>query len=173
MGAVKGWFLSGSNPNNYEIGVENKLEPKGNVVAFLKSNNNWFNDEDSFGTMMQQFSAKKYRGDYKRFELSCLIKTDNLKKSAGLWMQIHSETGQLIQSDNTVNRHTYNNREWNHHTIVIDIPKNSEVISFGVILHQTGQVWIKNVSLTEVGYKKELTNLKSNVIDSPVNLKFI
>ncbi len=53
---IKGWFLAGSNPEWYEIGVENNTERDGKV-GFLKSTQSKIK-EKGFGTIMQQFTPQ-------------------------------------------------------------------------------------------------------------------
>lgn len=63
---IKGWFLSGSHPYNYEIGIDQKNVHQGKASSYLKSK--IIQGEDEFATMMQQFKANKYKG--KRIKLS-------------------------------------------------------------------------------------------------------
>lgn len=167
---VRGWILSGSNPLNYEIGIDKCTVFKGSSVAYLKSKDKL--NEDSFGTVMQRFNAKKYRG--MRYEFSCFIKTNNLTKSVALWMQIFNEKGQLLHFDNMSNRRIQGSTNWNKYSIVLDVPDDSEMITLGVILYETGNVWLSKSSFLPVDNSVELTSndMEEMLGYEPLNLTF-
>ena len=50
---VKGWFLSGSDPFNYEMGIDRQVVRQGKASGYLKSKT--VLDSTNFATMMQQF----------------------------------------------------------------------------------------------------------------------
>lgn len=52
---VKGWFLSGSNPFNYEMGIDHEVVHQGKASGYLKSKT--VLDSTEFATMMQTFKA--------------------------------------------------------------------------------------------------------------------
>jgi len=53
-GKIKGWFLAGSHPESYEIGLESSSEKGGNV-AYLKSITSPI---EGFGTIMQTLNPR-------------------------------------------------------------------------------------------------------------------
>ncbi|MEG0380381.1 MAG: AraC family transcriptional regulator, partial [Kurthia sp.] len=57
---VKGWFLSGTDQFNYEMGIDHEIVHQGKASGYLKSKT--VLDESSFSTMMQQFKADRFRG---------------------------------------------------------------------------------------------------------------
>lgn len=167
---MNGWFLSGTNPKSYEIGRDFQEAHKGNASGYLRSLKT--NEEDSFGTMMQQFHANKYCG--KRLKLSCFIKTKDVNEFAGLWMRIDAKDGDTLQFDNMSNRPIKGTTGWNHYSVVLDVPPNAGAIYFGVLLQGAGTVWMDEFSLSEVDEKTPTTNLKApdNMPMEPVNLNF-
>src|SRR5688500_7580154 len=70
---VKGWFLAGSNPENYQIGVEENNE-RGGKVGYLKS----IKSSNGFGTIMQGFFPKEYLG--KRVRMTGFIKSKDVSE---------------------------------------------------------------------------------------------
>jgi AraC-like DNA-binding protein len=167
---VRGWFLSGTHPFNYEMGVDREIVHQGTVSGYLKSRT--VQDVSEFGTMMQQFKADKYRG--KRIRLSCFIKTNEVKHFSGLWMRVDSASDDVLQFDNMSNRPIVGTNNWNHYAIVLDVPENSAVISFGVLLSGTGHIWLDQFTFEEVDESVETTNLESKafLMDEPTNLLF-
>ncbi len=57
------------------------------------------------------------------------------------------------------NRPIVNDTEWNHYYIVLDVPDNSAIISFGVLLSGRGKVWIDELEFEEVSKDTPTTNI--------------
>ncbi len=62
---VKGWFLSGSNPFNYEMGIDHEVVHQGKASGYLKSKT--VLDSTEFATMMQTFKANQFVGNINIF----------------------------------------------------------------------------------------------------------
>lgn len=167
---IKGWMLSGSHPFNYEIGVDPRTFHQGRVSGFLRSVTTQGLEE--FGTMMQQFKAQRFTG--KRFRLSAFIKTKNVQQFVGMWMRVDSTSGDVIQFDNMSDRPITGDTNWNHYSIVLDVPEDSAAISFGVLLVGRGHVWMDSISFQEVDHTVATTNLEvgGDILDEPTNLSF-
>jgi len=69
-----GWIPAGSNPSEYEMGVDNSTPKNGEACAYIKSKSPEVNQ---FGTLMQTISAENYLE--KRLMLSGYIKSKNVK----------------------------------------------------------------------------------------------
>ncbi|QVY61861.1 helix-turn-helix transcriptional regulator [Cytobacillus gottheilii] len=167
---LKGWFISGSDPFSYEMGVDHKVFHQGKASGYLKSKT--VLDDAQFATMMQQFKADRYIG--KRIRLSCFIKTENVKSFASMWMRVDDHTSDMLQFDNMSNRPITGSTNWSRYSIVLDVPENSAVIAFGIILSGQGQVWADQFSFQEVDESVASTNLEiqGQMQDEPVNLSF-
>ncbi|GIN71918.1 putative HTH-type transcriptional regulator YbfP [Bacillus sp. J14TS2] len=167
---LKGWLLSGSHPANYRMGIDRKIFHKGKGSGFLKSSTVQSNDE--FATMMQQFKANKYLG--KRIKLSGFLKSQSIEGYCGFWLRVDNTIGDVLQFDNMSDRPITGSTEWNHYYIVLDVPQNSSLISFGVLLSGKGQVWVDEFKFEEVDKKTPTTNIDftSNILDEPTNLSF-
>ncbi|MBO0993916.1 helix-turn-helix transcriptional regulator [Bacillus sp. SD088] len=167
---LKGWLLSGSHPANYRMGIDRKIFHKGKGSGFLKSSTVQSNDE--FATMMQQFKANKYLG--KRIKLSGFLKSQSIEGYCGFWLRVDNTIGDVLQFDNMSDRPIIGSTEWNHYYIVLDVPQNTSLISFGVLLSGKGQVWVDEFKFEEVDKKTPTTNIDftSDILDEPTNLSF-
>ncbi|MDW7615895.1 AraC family transcriptional regulator [Peribacillus simplex] len=167
---LKGWNLSGSHPFNYQMGIDRETFHKGQASGFLKSVTAEAKEE--FATMMQQFKAENYLG--KRMKLSGFLKSKGVDGFCGLWMRVDNALQDVLQFDNMGNRPIVNDTEWNHYYIVLDVPENSAIISFGVLLSGRGQVWIDELEFEEVSIDTPTTNIDygCDLLDGPENLSF-
>ncbi|MEK3917874.1 helix-turn-helix domain-containing protein [Paenibacillus sp. FSL H7-0331] len=167
---VKGWFLSGTDQFNYEMGIDREIVHQGKASGYLKSKT--VLDDSSFSTMMQQFKADRFRG--KRIRLSCFLKTKDVKSFSSMWMRVDNAYGDVLQFDNMSNRSIKGNTNWNRYSIVLDVPSDSSIIAFGIILSGQGHVWVDQFTFEEVDKNVETTNLEkqSELLDEPLNLSF-
>lgn len=167
---VKGWFLSGSDPFNYEMGIDLEVVHQGKASGYLKSKT--VLDSTNFATMMQQFKADKFLG--KRIRLSGFIKTKDVETFSGMWMRVDDTNEDVLQFDNMSNRPIKGTTNWNRYSIVLDVPPESAVISFGIILSGKGHVWVDQLKFEEVDDSVATTNLEvqPELLDGPVNLSF-
>lgn len=168
--SIKGWFLSGSHPHNYQMGIEHTIVHVGKASGYLQSNTVF--EKDEFATMMQQFKADQYRG--KRIKLSCFVKSEDVRGFAGMWMRVDNHVGDVLQFDNMSNRPIVGTTDWNFHSIVLDIPKESVIISFGMLVQGEGKVWMDQFSFDEVDERVQSTNIEvvPELLDEPANLSF-
>lgn len=166
---IHGWILSGSAPEYYQMTLDQQTFHTGHQSALLKN----ISDVNSqqFATIMQQFQAEKYRG--KRLKLTCYIKTEDVEK-CGAWMRVDDNNGDVLQFDNMDNRPITGTNEWNHYTIVLDVPEESMSIHFGVLLIGKGKVWMDGFQFVEVSEHVPTTNLsfQESLPKEPQNLDF-
>ncbi|WP_042473209.1 helix-turn-helix transcriptional regulator [Bacillus ndiopicus] len=167
---IKGWFMSGSHPYNYEIGIDQTNVHQGKASGYLKSKT--VQDKDEFATMMQQFKANSFKGQ--RVKLSGFIKTNNVKQFSGLWMRVDSATEDILQFDNMSDRPILGTNNWNKYSIVLDVPENSATISFGILLTGKGEVWLDGLSFEIVDKDTPSTNIsfENHLLEEPTNLSF-
>ncbi|MFZ0452835.1 MAG: hypothetical protein WCE54_11715 [Ignavibacteriaceae bacterium] len=164
-----GWFKAGSDPNSYNIGIENKGGNHGGNTIFIKSNQEKIN---GFGTLMQNFSAEKYLN--KRVRFSGYVKSKSVAGSAGLWMRIDGKENPTkpLGFDNMNNRPIKGTSDWKKYNVVLDIPPNSNLINIGVLLAGTGEIWTSDLKFETVDKSVPTTDLlsKAKKIEGPVNL---
>ena len=167
---LKGWKLSGSHPFNYQMGIDRETFHKGKASGVLKSVT--VHSQNEFATMMQEFKAEKYLG--KRLKLSGFLKSHDVDGFCGFWMRVDDALGDVQQFDNMSDRPIVGSNEWNYYHIVLDVPENSAVIAFGVLLSGNGQVWIDELKFEEVDEQTPTTNINfsADLLDEPVNLSF-
>jgi len=163
-----GWYPAGSNPNEYEMGVDNTIFQSGQSCAYIKSKNPKSNE---FGTLMQSISAENYLE--KRLQLSGYIKSENVEEWSGMWMRIDGESNKRLGFDNMQDRAIKGTTDWNKYEIVLDVPVSSKTILFGVLLTGEGKVWFDNFELKEVDKSVQVTNRrKEDRGTKPINLDF-
>ncbi|WP_214484900.1 AraC family transcriptional regulator [Bacillus sp. SM2101] len=166
---IKGWGLSGSNPELYELVVDSNVFHTGTKSGLLYSKGEV--NKQQFATMMQGFQAHDYKG--KRLKFSCFLKTENVEK-CGAWLRIDNASGDAIQFDNMDNRSIQGTTDWNHYSIVLDVLEESASIHFGVLLNGKGKVWADGFRFEEVTEKIPTTNMISveQLPKQPNNLDF-
>ena len=139
-----GWLLSGSNPSNYEMGVDPQASYHGFPSTYLKAKQP---SMDGFGTLMHQFGAGQYAG--KRLRLSAFVKAEEVSDWAGLWMRV--ERGPTIVSfDKMQDRPIKGTTAWQNYEVVLDVPRDATQIAFGVLLSKSGTVWLNSVKFENV-----------------------
>ncbi len=168
--AITGWMLTGSHPQNYEMGIDPAEVHQGKASGYLKAVTPM--EPNEFATMMQQFRADKYVG--KRMKLSGFVKTERVDAFCGLWMRVDNNVHDVLQFDNMHDRPITGTQPWNQYNIVLDVPEGSAVISFGVILNGKGKVWVDSFRFEEVDLNTPLTHMETEyeMSDEPLNLSF-
>lgn len=163
-----GWSKRGDQPGDYATGLDRTAAKDGHATAFIKS---VAKDPHGFGTLMQAFSARAYRG--KRVRLAGLVKTRDVKDWAGLWMRVDGpgKPGEKVLSfDNMQDRPIRGTTDWKPYEIVLDVPQESEAIAFGILLSGAGQAWIDGLKVEDAALARPTK--PSSLPDQPVNLNF-
>ncbi len=167
--APTGWNISGSKPNEYEMGVDFKVAYSGKSSGYIKGTTS----STGFATLVQKFKADKFRG--KRVRFSGFVKTEGVKEWANLWMRIDGAKNEGLGFDNMENRPIKDTRDWRKYSIVLDIPENSAFILIGIMLNGQGQVWADELLFETVKKTVSLTGEEEQVLafpTEPINLDF-
>jgi hypothetical protein len=144
---VEGWILSGARASSYEIGEDALESNHGKAPRFIRYTGG---DASSFGTLMQQISAKSYAG--KRVRFQALVKTRDVSNWAGLWMSaLRSREERPEAFYNSQDKPIAGTTDWQLRSVTLDIPEDATTLNFGVINSGRGQVWIDELSLEVVG----------------------
>ncbi|QJR09493.1 hypothetical protein DSM104443_00537 [Usitatibacter rugosus] len=143
---VPGWFMAGSKPDSYQMGVDPSGGPNREPAAYLRAKGT---STEGFGTMMQQFAADDFRG--KRVRLSADVRAESLRKWAGLWMRVDGEPGRTLAFDNMGKRPIMGTTGWTRHEIVLDVAPEAKLIALGVLMTDAGALWLGNVKFEVVG----------------------
>jgi len=165
---IKGWLLAGSAPSKYEIGVEKDSE-RSSKVGFLRSTETKIKGD--FGTIMQSFVPEEYFG--KRLKLTAYIKSKDVEKWAGMWMRVDGEKGTTLSFDNMHNRPIKGTTIWKKYEIILDVPKESVNLAFGVLLSGTGSIWMDSFKFEIVTNAVPTTNKGAKEgLKKPTNTSF-
>lgn len=167
-----GWYKGGNNPQDYIVGVDYIESMTGKASAFIKAKPGLVS---GFAELTQELKADNYRGD--RVKLSGYLKVEMVTGWAGMWMRVEDRDGDDLSMDNMETRPVKGSSDWIKYSVVLDVPLNSEKISFGLLLKGKGQVWVDNFIIERVGTNVPVTDLlKKNFEESrkilPQNLDF-
>ncbi len=125
---IKGWTLTGTAPEKFETFLDTKIFNKEKKAACLRSVSDETIASGDFATLMQSFSAADYLN--KRICFSGFVKSQNVKDWAGLWTRIDDQQQlNMLGFDNMQNRSIKGTTEWNHYSVVLDVPKESALIN--------------------------------------------
>lgn len=160
-GLMKGWFLAGDNPDAYTVGTDNKKTYKGVKSGFIKSKSNNVN---GFGTLMQQTNIKPHIG--KKLRVTAAVNTEKVKRWAGVWARVDDEDNKVLWFDNMQSHPIKGTTDWRIYQLTFDVPKESAILSLGVLLVGEGDAWINKVTLMEVtGSKQKIVDDLSTNLD--------
>lgn len=171
--APAGWFKNGSNPNAYDVGVDQTQSWGGMPSAYAKSTS--APGQNGFGGMMQHASAENYRN--KRVRLTGWVKTQEANDGGGhLWLRVDGEgRGNVLAFDNMAGRAPKGTTDWQEHSIVLDVPNEASSLNFGFFVQGSGQIWVNALTLQPVGTDVPTTDIsrkQPNLPKAPVNLGF-
>jgi len=162
---MKGWFMAGSHPQQYEHGIAEKEHLGGKRVVYLRAKPQ---EPAGFGTLMQMIAANEYRGKRVRFVGSA--KVVGVDGWAGLWMRVDGpEQGRSLAFDNMQRRPIKGTTDWERYEVVLDVAEAGQAATFGVLLAGGGgeirvadfsfEVVPSDVPTTEPVYPKQPENL--------------
>ena len=167
----KSWFIAGSEPKKYEMGIDKGAGHNGKNAATILSKDKKIN---GFGTLMQDCLPDNYLG--KRIRMSGFIKSKDVDDKAGLWLRVdQSNSNNPLSFDNMLDRPIKGTTEWKKYEIVLDVPVNAINIAYGALLVGTGQIWFDDITFEIVDNSVTTTGRgKENLMPSkePINLDF-
>jgi hypothetical protein len=153
MAPVPGWFLAGSNREGFELTLDSEARHGGDLSARLKCRDI---SCSGFGTVMQSVRAAHYLD--KRIRLSAWVKAEK-RVRARLWMRIDAVDGRTLAFDNMQYRARSGPFDWTHQEVVLQVPRDSALINFGLIVEGAGSAWLDDVTLEVVPRNVRTTNL--------------
>jgi hypothetical protein len=145
-----GWFKAGSNPNNYEMGIDKGYGRDGKNAMTIRSTTKKI---DGFGTLMTNSLPDKYLG--KRVRMSGMVKTQDVSDWSGLWFRIDQKgSEQTLGFDNMhdgkKDRSIKGTTAWKKYEIVLDVPLNAFNLAYGALVSGTGQIWFGDIKFEVV-----------------------
>jgi hypothetical protein len=138
------WTLLGQNPDKFTAGVD--ASPEGHGAKFMR---NTTGDSTAWASLSQSIRAQRYVGQRVRFRAR--LRTQDLSNWAGLWMSINNKDGNTLAFYNSQNKPIKGNTGWQERSVVLDVPADAGVITFGAIGAGTGQVWMEPLAFETVG----------------------
>jgi hypothetical protein len=158
-----GWILAGQSPELYQAGIDHNqtMTGKGSkyIHSIVKENKSW-------GTLMQMFSAEKYRGQ--RVRLQARVKTRNVSGWAGLWMRVDGPNG-ASAFYNSQDKPIKGSADWQLRTVVLEVAPDASAIAFGMIHHGGGEIWMDDLKIDVVdkAVAVDRTPLESKLATAP------
>ena len=151
---VQGWGLTGTRPDAYELKCDDVFTDC--AIPILRTRA--FKSEPfGMGSLTHLESAETWRGH--RVELRAELRTGGVDGWAGLWMRIDGKDGNVLAFDNMQNRALRGTSSFQWYSVVLDVPVEAERITFGVLLHGPGAVFIRELSFGEVDAEVSVTDL--------------
>lgn len=153
---VRGWLLTGSHPNDYEIGLENAQTFEGHRVAYLRS---VATRASGFGTIMQTISADEFVG--KRVRFSATVRGEGIDSWAGLWMRIDGPGGTMpLAFDNMESRPLKGSFDWSDAEVILDVAPEAQAIAFGALLAGPGVLQLARLGFEEIHRSVPVTHVE-------------
>jgi hypothetical protein len=169
MNLPKDWTLCGTAPDQFAASLDRETVHSGTASGTLRS---LTQEVEGFGTLMQQASPQDYVG--KRVRLSAWIKTKDVAGWAGLWFRVDDSDGKILGFDNMENRPLKGTLDWAKYDIILDVPVDAVLISYGILIAGSGQAWLDEVALESVTEDVPVTDLSKGRpdLEPPRNLGF-
>jgi hypothetical protein len=155
---VYGWNAD-HDSEHFEIGIDSNEQQSGRRSAFLKS---LTRKPPEFGNIDQGFIPSSQLG--KGIKMSAWVKTKLTSGSAQLWLRIDRSSSAKPMSglfDNMNDRPIKGVTGWTLYNVVCNVPPDSNLVAFGLILIGEGQAWIDNVQFETVATDVPLTGVSA------------
>lgn len=151
---VQGWGLTGTRPDAYEVRCEEVFTDC--AVPILRTRA--FKAEPlGMGSLTHSEGAETWRGT--RVELKAELRSGGVDGWAGLWMRIDGKDGKVLAFDNMQNRPLRGTTSFQWYSVVLEVPVEAERVTFGVLLHGPGAVFIREVVFQEADLNVSTTDL--------------
>jgi hypothetical protein len=160
--ALPCWAFRGSTPQKFVVEADHHVRTSGKTSASMVA----VELDAGWGTLYQFANARDLRG--KRVQFSADIRTAVVALRASIFVRADDEKGNAVAFDNMwfnyvgenptrLNRSLSGDNEWTTEQVVLDIPLESTVVSYGATLEGAGKVWIDNAHLEIVGNDTPIT----------------
>jgi len=168
-GPIKGWntIRMAGRYRQYEYGISYEVIYKDQKCAFIRSASGGPDWPMAFGQLSQVFKAKQYRD--KRMRFSAVIKSDGAYMTSALMMTVEGPGHQWISYDNMYGRNITGTKDWERYKVVLDVPEETDFITFGIRVSGEGEVWISAITFDETEEDPTADPLYAN---QPTNLDF-
>ena len=170
--AAQCWGLRGSAPWDFAVTLDREVRTSGKASALFSARG----ESAGFATMFQTSVATSVRG--KRVEFSVDLRTRGATQGVNLLLRAEDARGRTVAFDNMqtsygtdrrpdqlINRGVIGDTEWSTQRVVVDIPKEAQVFTYGVSLFGGGKAWIDNARIEVV--TNEVATTAIDVFHSP------
>ena len=146
------WVAGGSVPGDYDVGGDPTVKHGTPGGGYLRSKVQTTKETGAFATWVV---PSPYLG--RRVRLSAYVRTDKVRKSAGLYLGAGGANNAMLSYANTEDRPIKGTTDWKRYDLVIDVPAASVNVSYGAYVDGGGQAWIDGVVLEVMGPDLALT----------------
>ena len=174
--AAECWGLRGSATQDFAVTLDREMRTSGAASALVSSRR----DTAGYATLFQSAAAAPVRG--KRVEFSADLRTRGTTGGANLLLRAEDAGGNTVAFDNMVtsfdadrrpdqliNRGVKGDTEWSTQHVVVDIPDEARVITYGVSLFGGGKAWIDNARIEVVSNDMATTAIDIRQSPQPVH----
>jgi hypothetical protein len=144
--SLSGWYVSGTAPSEYQVHLDETAGRHHSACAVLETR---VPKVTGFVTLAQQAPIAAFRG--RRLRLTAWLRAQAVEGWTGFWMRIDSAAGKVVAFDNMQDRPVRGSTDWTSRSVVLDVPREGSVLSFGIILKGPGRVWADDFAFSEVG----------------------
>lgn len=158
-----GWHI-GEEKQHFRAMYDDKVFHSGKSSAFLQSTGYI---EKDWNTLLQYCKPGEYAG--KRIKFTAWVRTENLKHYAQVLLMadgvIKNPRSEKIQAQTFTG-----NNDWRKVELVLDIPEEAAVFSYGILLEGKGKVWIDDITIEILSSDNNTGKNKASL--QPINLDF-
>ena len=142
---VTGWALTGSRPDAYEVTCDTIFTDCAVPILRTKAT---ASPPLGTGSLTHSESAVEWRGA--RLQVRAELRSGRVDGWAGLWMRVDGADGQVLAFDNMQDRALRGTSSFQWYSVVLDVPADAERVTFGVLLHGPGAVYVRELLFDEV-----------------------
>src|SRR4051812_6563578 len=169
-GAPPGWTAAGPRVQDYQFGTDAMDGAIGKQAAYIKARPE---ARGALGALMQCVKADNYSGQRLRFAARLKgIEASGIQ----LFMRVEDKDSKITGFYNMMDRPIRGSTEWRRTEVVLDIPKASAAICYGIMLvGGKGEAWADGLSLTRVGQDVAVSRMPPLPLGAPAepyNLAF-
>jgi hypothetical protein len=151
---VQGWALTGSRVGAYEVRCDDIFTDC--AIPILRTRTQ-ARQPLGLGSLTHTESAAPWRG--RRVELRAELRSGRIEGWAGLWIRLDDADGRVLAFDNMQDRALRGTSSFEWYSVVLDVPATAVHLSFGVLLHGPGAVFIRQLSFEAVDTTLPVTDL--------------
>ncbi len=148
-----GWWPNCSDGfSDISVSLDSVETQNGAPTAHLKCERQNYLQMDC-PKLTKSCSPDEFRGA--RVRMTGWVKTKLTAGSANLWIRVDGDwpTQPILAAhfDNMHDRPITGETDWNGYSLVVDVPKTSKMIVYGIFLRGIGELWLGDVQIEKVG----------------------